>query len=219
MAIFFIRGSNKHFHPSFAALISLSLGVQITMRPTAYSRKVPGSANPAASSFFGYSESAEKNRSKGAPFSIWVRKLPLDPYVRSNFDALAFSNWAANSAMANFKSAAAATFKACARAYEPTKNAGSRTRIRFDGILIVLRKRLTPQSSYNLPLKSVNSAVAFRFLACGQCGPAFFSRRTKRRMLRAPGPARIAHLRIAASPTPRQPEYSPTCAPRGHRNR
>ena len=47
------------------------LGVQITMWPTAYSRKVPGSVNPAASNFWGHSESAEKNSSNGAPFDLF----------------------------------------------------------------------------------------------------------------------------------------------------
>src|SRR5260370_38208346 len=70
MAIFSTLASRRAFHPCLATSTFASASIQITIRPIAYSYRVPGSASPAASSLFGYSMSAEKNRSKGAPFCI-----------------------------------------------------------------------------------------------------------------------------------------------------
>src|SRR5512143_3287026 len=54
--------------------------------------------------------SAEKNRSKGAPFWICERKFPEDPYVTETaMSGCALPNAPASSSMANFRSAAAAT--------------------------------------------------------------------------------------------------------------
>src|SRR6266705_1034664 len=118
MANFSTLASNRVFHPCLVTSTFESAGVQIAIRPTAYSYSVPGSARPAASSFCGYSMSAEKNRSKGAPFCICEKKFPLDPYVTFTFVPACLSNCADNSPIANFKSAAAATriSWACARA-------------------------------------------------------------------------------------------------------
>src|SRR5712691_2787587 len=68
--------------------------------------------------------SAEKNRSKGAPFCICEKKFPLDPYVTFTFVPACLSNCAHNSPIANFKSAAAAIRISWACAH--TSHCGSR---------------------------------------------------------------------------------------------
>src|SRR6266853_1332879 len=80
-----------------------------TIFPTAYGYALPGTASPSASSFLGYSMSAEKNTSKGAPFSISERKFPDDPVLTRSVQPAAFSKFAVISFIANIRSAAAAT--------------------------------------------------------------------------------------------------------------
>src|SRR3979490_703980 len=80
-----------------------------TMFPTAYRYVLPGTARPSASSFLGYSMSAEKKTSNGAPFSICERKFPEDPVLTRTVQPVAFSKLAVISFIAYIRSAAADT--------------------------------------------------------------------------------------------------------------
>src|SRR5467141_69339 len=80
-----------------------------TIFPTAYRYVLPGTARPSASSFLGYSMSAEKKTSKGAPFSACERKFPEDPVLTRTAQPVAFSKLAVISFLAYIRSAAAAT--------------------------------------------------------------------------------------------------------------
>src|SRR5215469_13954836 len=113
MAIFCTRPSSKTFQPCFARSSAVVAGVQITIRPSAYSTIVPGSAKPAVSNLFGYSISAEKKRSNGAPLLIWAKKLPLELLVTSIFVPVLSPNSLDSSGITNFKSAAAAIRNFC----------------------------------------------------------------------------------------------------------
>src|SRR6266404_9751447 len=79
-----------------------------TIFPTAYRYVLPGTARPSASSFLGYSMSAEKKTSKGAPFSICERKFPEDPALTRTVQPVAFSKLAVISFIVYIRSAAAA---------------------------------------------------------------------------------------------------------------
>src|SRR6266853_4590539 len=80
-----------------------------TIFPTAYRYVLPGTARPSTSSFLGYSMSAEKKTSKGAPFSICERKFPEDPVLTRTVQPVAFWKFATISLIASVRSAAAAT--------------------------------------------------------------------------------------------------------------
>src|SRR3977135_1153241 len=77
--------------------------------PTANGYVLPGAARPSASSFLGYSMSAEKKTSKGAPFSICERKFPEDPVLTRTVQPVAFSKLAVLSFITYISSPAAAT--------------------------------------------------------------------------------------------------------------
>src|SRR5258705_13187531 len=79
-----------------------------TIFPTAYKCVLPGTARPSASSFLGYSMSAEKKTSKGAPFSICERKFPEDPVLTRTAQPAAFSKLAVISFIMYIRSAAPA---------------------------------------------------------------------------------------------------------------
>src|SRR5258705_10977274 len=79
-----------------------------TIFPTAYRYVPPGTARPSASSFLGYSMSAEKKTSKGAPFSICERKFPEDPALTRTVQPVAFSKLAVISFIMYIRSAAPA---------------------------------------------------------------------------------------------------------------
>src|SRR6267143_367425 len=108
MANFCMDGSRRAANP---LLISRreSFLTHRTIFPTAYRYTLPGAARPSASSFLGYSMSAEKKTSKGAPFSICERKFPEDPVLTRTAQPVAFSKLAVISFIAYIKSAAAAT--------------------------------------------------------------------------------------------------------------
>src|ERR1700687_1679344 len=108
MATFRTEGSRSAASPLLTSRRESFL-THSTIFPTAYRYVLPGAASPSASSFFGYSMSAEKNTSNGAPFSIWERKFPDDPVLTRTWQPVAFSKFAAISFFTYFRSAAAAT--------------------------------------------------------------------------------------------------------------